>query len=113
MGITLQCVAFIRYALDGVGFPSIKTLGKKKKKNLILILFYGTGYISSTRIFDFSGRMLESGSEVCFLLLLLLIAKGYTVTRGRLRLASSVKLTIFMCAYVVTTLGLFIYEQHV
>lgn len=85
VGITLQCAAYVRYAYDGVGFPIIKTLG----------------------------RMFESASEICFLLLLLLLAKGYTITRGRLRLASSVKLTIFMCAYVVTTLGLFIYEQHV
>ncbi|XP_065207129.1 transmembrane protein 145-like isoform X2 [Planococcus citri] len=85
IGIILLCVAYIRYAIDGVGFPGIKTLG----------------------------RMFESASEISFLLLLLLLAKGYTITRGRLRLASSVKLTIFMCAYVVTTLGLFIFEQHV
>lgn len=56
---------------------------------------------------------MESASEICFLLLLLLMAKGYTITRGRLRLSSSVKLTIFMCTFVVTTLALFIYEQHV
>nr|CAD7430494.1 unnamed protein product [Timema monikensis] len=56
-------------------------------------------------------RMLESSSETLYLLLLLLLAKGFTVTRGRLRLASSVKLTIFMCVYVVTYTTLFIYEQ--
>lgn len=26
-GITLQCAAYIRYSLDGVGFPFVKTLG--------------------------------------------------------------------------------------
>lgn len=52
-------------------------------------------------------------SETTFLLLLLLLAKGYTITRGRLPLSSSVKLTIFMCLYTVTYLSIFVYEAHV
>jgi len=62
---------------------------------------------------SFAGRLLEAGSETTFMLLLLLLAKGYTVTRARLRLASSVKLTIFMCSYTVTYAALFIYEREV
>lgn len=54
-----------------------------------------------------------AASETTFLLLLLLLAKGYTTTRGRLPLAASVKLTIFMCLYVVTYTTLFIYEANV
>nr|CAH7761654.1 unnamed protein product [Callosobruchus chinensis] len=60
-----------------------------------------------------SGLMLMGGSETTFLLLLLLLAKGYTVTRGRLPLAASVKLTIFMCLYIVTYVTIFIYEAKV
>lgn len=56
------------------------------------------------------GLMYAAASETCFLLLLLLLAKGYTVTRGRLPVAASIKITIFMCVYVVTYLSLFIYE---
>nr|CAD7569011.1 unnamed protein product [Timema californicum] len=82
-GTILLSISYLKYASDGMGFPRIHTFG----------------------------RMLESSSETVYLLLLLLLAKGFTVTRGRLRLASSVKLTIFMCVYVVTYSTLFIYEQ--
>lgn len=52
-------------------------------------------------------------SETTFLLLLLLLAKGYTITRGRLPVAASIKLTIFMCLYVITYVSIFIYEAEV
>ncbi|KAJ4444911.1 hypothetical protein ANN_06710, partial [Periplaneta americana] len=83
-GNIFQTAAYIKYALDGVGFPRTKTFG----------------------------RLCESASETIFLLLLLLLGKGFTVTRGRLRLASSIKLTIFMCLYIVTYTVLFVYERH-
>lgn len=60
-----------------------------------------------------AGKMVEGGSEGTFLLLLLLMAKGYTITRGRLRVSSAIKITIFMCLYTVTFCTLFIYEQMV
>ncbi|CAH1407389.1 unnamed protein product [Nezara viridula] len=83
LGIFIQSIAYVRYAVDGVGVPRLTTIG----------------------------RMCESASEVIFLLLLLLMAKGYTITRGRIRLSSSVKLTIFMCLYVIMYVTLFIYEK--
>lgn len=52
-------------------------------------------------------------SETIYLLLLLLLAKGFTITRGRLPLAASVKLTVFMCLYIVTYISIFIYEANV
>jgi hypothetical protein len=67
----------------------------------------------SYQIIAFTGRVCESASEIMYLLLLLLLAKGFTVTRGRLRLASSIKLTIFMCLYIVTYTILFVYERQV
>ncbi|ROT68648.1 hypothetical protein C7M84_013196 [Penaeus vannamei] len=44
-------------------------------------------------------------------LMLLLMGKGFNITRGRLRQASAVRLTLFMCLYSITYTTLFIYEQ--
>lgn len=57
------------------------------------------------------GRVLESGSDLIFMLLLILLAKGYTVTRARLRQASSIKLAVFLCAYTSVHACMFIYQQ--
>ena len=57
------------------------------------------------------GRMLEAAAELMFVLLLILIAKGYTVTRARLPQDSSIKLAVFVCAYTVIYCSLFIYER--
>ncbi|XP_030747654.1 transmembrane protein 145-like [Sitophilus oryzae] len=59
------------------------------------------------------GNMMLGASETCFLLLLLLLAKGFTITRGRLSLKGTVKLTVFMCLYVTTYLTIFVYEAVV
>ncbi|KAK4878359.1 hypothetical protein RN001_010865 [Aquatica leii] len=84
-GIILQTAAYLKFAVNGIGAPTAKTFG----------------------------NMMVGCSETCFLLLLLLIAKGYTVTRGRLPLGASVKLTIFMCLYSVFDPGevLYLYES--
>ena len=58
-----------------------------------------------------SGKILEAAAEFLFVLLLILIAKGYTVTRARLPQASALKLTIFACSYSVTYVTLFTYES--
>ncbi|XP_075218044.1 transmembrane protein 145-like isoform X2 [Lycorma delicatula] len=83
-GIFNQCIAYTRYAEDGVGLPISRDIG----------------------------RFFESASEVLFLLLLLLLAKGYTVTRGRLKIGSTVKLTVFMCLYIIGYYSLFQYERE-
>ncbi|XP_018568361.1 transmembrane protein 145-like [Anoplophora glabripennis] len=84
-GIMFESVCYLRYAVTGIPAQQVKRLG----------------------------MVLMSASEACFLLLLLLLAKGFTITRGRLPLAASVKLTIFMCIYVVTYITIFIYEAKV
>lgn len=61
----------------------------------------------------FLGLVLMGMSETSFLLLLLLLVKGYTVTRGRLPISASIKLTVFMCIYAVTYVSIFIYEAKV
>lgn len=58
------------------------------------------------------GNLLMSGSEIAFLLLLLLMAKGYTITRARLSSCSIVKLTIFINTYIVLYVILFIYQAE-
>ena len=83
MGCLIMCTHYSVYGIDGVGLPGNKLLG----------------------------RILESAADITLVLLLILLAKGYTVTRARLRQASSIKVTMFMCTYCVTYVCLFIYEQ--
>ncbi|EFA08479.2 transmembrane protein 145 isoform X1 [Tribolium castaneum] len=84
-GIILTSAAYLKYAVNGLGPSPVKRGGA---------IFMGV-------------------SETLYMLLLLLLAKGFTITRGRLPLAASVKLTIFMCLYVVTYISIFIYEANV
>ncbi|KAL3271263.1 hypothetical protein HHI36_021754 [Cryptolaemus montrouzieri] len=84
-GIMIQTIAYLKYAMTGLDTIKVKRTGS---------IFMGA-------------------SETSFLLLLLLLAKGYTITRGRLPVACSIKLTIFMCTYVVTYIAIFIYESVV
>ncbi|XP_037035543.1 transmembrane protein 145-like [Bradysia coprophila] len=82
MGILLQGVAYAKYGLTGLG-PNT-TLGA---------LFMGA-------------------SEISFLTLVLLMAKGYTITRARLSSASTIKLTVFVNLYIVTYISLFIFQSQ-
>ncbi|CAN7979715.1 unnamed protein product, partial [Ixodes pacificus] len=59
-----------------------------------------------------AGTVLSSVSTLIFLLLLILVAKGYTVTRGRLKSGTSAKIGTFMTIYVVVYSALFTYEQQ-
>lgn len=56
------------------------------------------------------GALFMSASEISFLLLLLLMAKGYTISRARLSSCSIVKLTMFINSYIVSYIVLFIYQ---
>ncbi|EFX77644.1 hypothetical protein DAPPUDRAFT_54015 [Daphnia pulex] len=58
------------------------------------------------------GRMFEATSEIFYILMLILLGKGYTVTRARLRSRSVVKVTVFMSLYCVTYIALFTYERQ-
>lgn len=83
VGILVQGVAWSKYAITGIG--PYTTLGG---------LFMGA-------------------SEVSFLALLLLMAKGYTITRARLSSYSTVKLTVFINVYIVSYVSLFIFQAEV
>lgn len=82
-GIVLQGITWIKYGMTGLG-PHPTTGG----------LFMGA-------------------SEITYLLLLLLMAKGYTITRARLSSCSIVKLTIFINTYIVAYITLFVYQAEV
>ncbi|XP_018326624.1 transmembrane protein 145, partial [Agrilus planipennis] len=84
-GVVFKTLAYMKFAFNGLGSPKLKTFGE----------------------------ILMACSETCFLLVLILLAKGYTVTRGRLSVKSGVKVTIFMCIYSVTYICLFVYQEKV
>ncbi|KAI6240182.1 Transmembrane protein [Aphelenchoides fujianensis] len=73
---------FDRYADNGRGFPLLRSCG----------------------------LMLRQFASVVFVLLLLLIAKGYTITRGKISAASTVKLLIFMTFYLVAHVVMLVWE---
>ena len=52
-------------------------------------------------------------AQIIFLLMLILLAKGYTVTRGKLRKITIIKLCIFFTIYVAAYIACFICAQLV
>lgn len=82
VGIIILGIAWIRYGMTGFG-PHLT-----------------------------AGGLMSGVSEIAFLLLLLLMAKGYTITRARLSSCSIVKLTIFINTYIVAYIILFIYQAE-
>lgn len=83
LGVLLQGIAWTTYGLTGLG-----------PKTML-------------------GGMFMGASEVSFLTLILLLAKGYTITRARLSSSSTIKLTIFVNVYIVVYLSLYIFQAEV
>ena len=48
-----------------------------------------------------------------FILMLILMAKGYTITRGRLRTVTVIKIAAFTVVYIILYLGVFVWEVMV
>ncbi|KAK1151842.1 transmembrane protein 145 isoform X1 [Acipenser oxyrinchus oxyrinchus] len=84
LSLLLFCIYWGLYASDGVGNGSLKILAK----------------------------LLFSVSFLIFLLLLILLGKGFTVTRGRISHSGSVKLSVYMTLYTITHVILFISEAE-
>lgn len=63
--------------------------------------------------FTIAGRIFEAISVMTFLLMLILMGKGYTITRGRLSNSGSIKIAVFMTLYIIVFAVLFIYEAEV
>ncbi|XP_071842865.1 transmembrane protein 145-like isoform X3 [Apostichopus japonicus] len=60
-----------------------------------------------------TARIFQATSDAVFLLMLILMAKGYTITRGRLSHSGSIKITVLMAIYCLVYTALFIYEAVV
>lgn len=83
IGVLFSGVAWAKYALTGLGPHAI------------------------------FGTLLQGASEISFLALLLLMAKGYTITRARLSTCSTIKLMTFINVYVIVYIALFIFREEV
>jgi hypothetical protein len=57
--------------------------------------------------------VLEAVGYMIFLVMLLLMAKGFTITRGRISTSGVLKLVVFMIAYGIVYAVLFFYEADV
>ncbi|XP_017358610.1 transmembrane protein 145 isoform X2 [Cebus imitator] len=84
LSLLFFCIYWGQYATDGIGNDSVKILAK----------------------------LLFSSSFLIFLLMLILLGKGFTVTRGRISHAGSVKLSVYMTLYTLTHVVLLIYEAE-
>ena len=75
------------------------------------------GQFSSSGIFTggcaFMGRFLDAIAQTLFILMLILLAKGYTVTRGRLRTPTVLKIIILFTIYVIAYVITFMYSELV
>ncbi|XP_054711897.1 transmembrane protein 145-like [Uloborus diversus] len=83
-GLAFLCASYGIYAQEGSSRPGLKLMGK----------------------------ILEAFSTLFLLALLIFIAKGYTVTRGRLRKKTLLKIAGFFCMYILVYTCLFLYEQQ-
>ncbi|XP_031241623.1 transmembrane protein 145 isoform X2 [Mastomys coucha] len=84
LSLLFFCIYWGQYATDGIGNGSVKILAK----------------------------LLFSSSFLIFLLTLILLGKGFTVTRGRISHSGSVKLSVYMTLYTLTHVVLLIYEAE-
>ncbi|KAK4321562.1 hypothetical protein Pmani_007633 [Petrolisthes manimaculis] len=84
LALVFLSLHYARYGFNGIGLPFSKLLG----------------------------RLLHSTSTILMVLLLLLMGKGFNITRGRLRQASAIRLTTFMCVYISVYAILFACEQQ-
>ena len=74
-------------------------------------VYYQRGYESiSGKNF---GLCFSIFSEIVFMFLILLLSKGYTITRAKLRKAGAIKLSIFMSLFASFYLAAFIYHCNI
>ena len=59
------------------------------------------------------GHIWDAIAQIIFLLMLILVAKGYTITRGRLRKITVIKLIIFFSIYLIAYIVSFICAEVV
>lgn len=83
----------------------------------LFVLVIGWGKYANTGYEEngawLAGRLFQSISDIAFVLMLLLMANGYTIVRGKLSTKLSVALALFFCLFTLTYAVLFIYEAEV
>ncbi|XP_053690381.1 transmembrane protein 145-like [Sabethes cyaneus] len=79
---------------------------------LLLSVTWAKYAVSGVGPFTSFGGFFTSASEITFLLLLLLMAKGYTITRARLKTCATVKITVFTNLYAIVYISLYIYQAE-
>lgn len=62
---------------------------------------------------SFPANIFTTISTLSLQLMLILIGKGYTVTRARLKARTTVKIHSLMASYTVLYMSLLMYEQYV
>lgn len=63
--------------------------------------------------FLFVAYVCQAFSVLTFQLLLILLGKGYTITRGQISRTGSIKIAVFMTVYVFVYAGMFLWETEV
>jgi hypothetical protein len=58
-------------------------------------------------------RIFEMVAQIVFMIMLILVAKGYTITRSKLRKVTIIKMVVFFSVYTVCYVAAFIYNQVV
>lgn len=93
------------YSYYGYANHKYKTLGNFNRWSLKNFKINFTAYLKKKL-----GKGFTVLSNLMFMLLLILIAKGYSVTRARLKSRTSVKIAIFMTLYALCFFFLYFYE---
>uniref|UniRef100_F6SBU0 Transmembrane protein 145 n=1 Tax=Ornithorhynchus anatinus TaxID=9258 RepID=F6SBU0_ORNAN len=99
----------------GRGAMPVSGLGSGPVLSLLFFCIYWGQYATDgigNRSFKILAKLLFSVSFLIFLLMLILLGKGFTVTRGRISHSGSVKLSIYMTLYTLTHIVLLIYEAE-
>ncbi|GMT36272.1 hypothetical protein PFISCL1PPCAC_27569, partial [Pristionchus fissidentatus] len=85
LSLSCKVAMYATYARNGQGLPFMKLMG----------------------------QLFRASCDTCFIMMLLLIAKGFTITRGRLSNLSTWKLTLLMCLYVILYMAMFVWQMKI
>jgi hypothetical protein len=79
---------------------------------VLFIIFYTDYANDGTALMNVKMAALafQAMGDGVFLLMLILMGKGYTITRGRISHSGSVKIAVLMCIYTMLYAALFIYQ---
>ncbi|XP_070560403.1 transmembrane protein 145-like [Ptychodera flava] len=121
---------FVYFAMFGVTMHFTKVLKERKllhctyklfvwsilaELSSLLLLTVALGSYGSTGVplpgLQMFANLLGAAGNLVFILMIILLGKGFTVTRGTLSELSWIKLAIFMTLYSITYFALYIYEE--